>query len=676
MTTDYHVAFPVGTAANAAEVESRFASLDAGIGVAWTRGDDALSIAVPNNAELVAARGPYPSVAARFEALVLSGGNVATKANGASVAGQKVLTVDDPTGFIVGAYVTYLLNNTTLEGNLIASIQPGVSLTLTTNIGTGGVLDDTPISMISISEYLAAQAIPHAGTLMLPQTMEYSNRQTYYPEAYGAGGADDTVAFENMFAAIRARSAGRTKNALIELEPGANYTISGSLNLTDMEAVEIDGKSFLTTITYADADATATNRVLFDCIGSARLTFKNFTVTGDSTNVPAVAFSLGRSTTAVTGTDSGQITFERIAIKGFWSKAGIYNTGAELVKLSQVWITVSGPDTAGTKFGVLISDANDLSIGSEYATHSIYYSPTCPWIENCSVGGGGGWSTGTFIPFSLRHANSGAMRDSYAYTYASMPCVRFHGTTTGFVIDNLLCEGSPDKSIWFAEYSGAESIIDVSLRNVQFGGYANHGIYSDAAISLYFLTVENCTGFKTATSTSKIKFLGTVQSSNIDKWWTFVNGTMEFADLYYSRLRTKLQTLTITAGSGNEIFSDQSGNDTYRHLTSNLRVGAIGTTGLAQLSSILVASSASPWAPGTLADGAAASTSIGLNDCDDNGQWFCQAAYPALGQVAANVLLSAWPGNGVVVVSLLNKTGGNITPSGTLYVTAMKITAA
>lgn len=152
MTTDYHT--PILSvppqAANAATVNGPLGQLDAGIGQAYAVADSALSFAVNNNAELVAARSPYPSLDARLDALVLTGGNVSTTTNGVSAAGQNVLTVHSTTGFVVGANVGYPLAGGGLEGNTIASINAGVSLVLTINIGTGGVLSDMPVSLIDV----------------------------------------------------------------------------------------------------------------------------------------------------------------------------------------------------------------------------------------------------------------------------------------------------------------------------------------------------------------------------------------------------------------------------------------------------------------------------------------------------------------------------------------------
>lgn len=147
--------------------------------------------------------------------VILAGGNVATKASGVSAAGQKTLTVDSTTGFIVGAYVTYLLNGTTLEGNTIASINAGVSLVLGTNIGAtpaGGVLDDSYISMISISEYQAANAIHHGSTdLTLPQTIDILGDNAFRADAYPS--------LTDLFAAVASAGGG-----VVAFAAGKTYT--------------------------------------------------------------------------------------------------------------------------------------------------------------------------------------------------------------------------------------------------------------------------------------------------------------------------------------------------------------------------------------------------------------------------------------------------------------------
>lgn len=115
--------------------------------------DDAMSFAVNNNAELSAARGGYANLDERLDAMVFGSGIVATQANGAASAGQKIVVVDTTTGFLAGAYVGYLVGGTTVEYNRIATINSPTQFTLTTNIGAGGILDNTYIQVVSIAEY-------------------------------------------------------------------------------------------------------------------------------------------------------------------------------------------------------------------------------------------------------------------------------------------------------------------------------------------------------------------------------------------------------------------------------------------------------------------------------------------------------------------------------------------
>lgn len=103
--------------------------------------------------EVTAARGGYDNIDSRLDAMVLGSGIVSTQANGAANAGQKVVTVDSTTGFLAGAYVGYLLNGTTIEYNQIDTVDSGTQLTLITNIGTGGILNNGYIQVVSLEDY-------------------------------------------------------------------------------------------------------------------------------------------------------------------------------------------------------------------------------------------------------------------------------------------------------------------------------------------------------------------------------------------------------------------------------------------------------------------------------------------------------------------------------------------
>lgn len=653
MTTTYHDAITAGAAANAATFNAPLSQIDTQL--------------TATQAEITTARSGYASLDGRLSALVLAGGNVATLANGAASAGQKVVTVDSTTGFVAGAYVAYALNGGNVEYNSVDAVNSATQLTMDTNIGTGGILDNTYIAMISASEYQAANAINHSDDLTLRQTVAYLARDAYMPEAYGAVGdgvTDDTAAWQAMLTAIKARS-GTSKRALVQMRVGANYLITDSLDCTNVFDIVFDGGSMETTITYADDNATATNRVLFDCLGSGWLTFRNFKVIGDTTDIPAVAISFGRSNTSE---NAGTNLVERVYIYGYWSLAAIYAISAELTTIRNVWVLANGPDTNTTKYGLYISTKNDLSVGSA-VTRSATESSACQWISNCNVGTTN-LVDSRFIPIYLHGVGSAAIRDSYVYTYDSMPAVKIAGNNDGVVIDNLLVEGAPDKSIHFAAYSGGGTISDVTLHNCAFGAYANNGIYSDAGTTVRRLSVAGCTGGKTGTSNSYITFAGDVENSDIAGWWTYTAGGVTAANFYYSRLRVSSHTLTISNAAGSEIKTDATGADHYQHFQTNVRIGTVGATNLAQIRDIRTASKS--WAPGEIADNGDAGTYVGCAGVTRSDAWFCMAHYAGLDGYNSWEI-AAVAGDGAIGVTVVNRTGGAVTPTGTLSVVAWRI---
>lgn len=431
MTTTYHTAIAAGAAGNASVFNAPLGQLDAILG-------DALSYGVNNNAELVAARSPYASLDARLDALVLTGGNVATKANGASTAGQKVLTVDATTGFVVGAYVTYLLSGTTLEGNTIASIQAGVSLTLGTNIGTGGVLDDSYISMISISEYQAAQAIPHAGTLMLPQTMEYANGNVVNANAYGASpSASAAVNSAAIQAAIDAAGAG-----VVLLPDFGTYDFNTCLDLTGhTEGCTLRGQHWNGTFLRY----TGTGGNCIDLTASAYVKLENFTLATNGT--PEVGILMGR---LAAGNSAGNHRITNVLVTGPYSKAGIYSLSSEVNILDNVHVY----QTATAGYAYYHSDTNDLSATSAYQTlTALANNATTTTI----IGG-------VFVNW---HASGG-------------PVMHFKNTTNLNITGTYLhANGTP--ALGLLSFEGALSSVYAS--GIRQEGTASYGVYVDGTMT-------------------------------------------------------------------------------------------------------------------------------------------------------------------------------------------------
>lgn len=174
MTTNYHTPITTGAAANASVVNAPMATLDAQIGILDAQ------------------------VAAIFASAILSGAAV-TLTNGAANAAQKVVTVDSSTAFVAGCYVEYLLVGGVLERNVVDTVDSPTQLTLITNIGTGGIANNTAIAVIPRGLYTAGVGVYNA--------LNYG--------AVGNGVTDDTTAIQAALSA-----AGTAGNGTVLLAPG------------------------------------------------------------------------------------------------------------------------------------------------------------------------------------------------------------------------------------------------------------------------------------------------------------------------------------------------------------------------------------------------------------------------------------------------------------------------
>ena len=207
MTTNYHTALPTGEAANSANVNAPLAGLDAAL----------------------------TNLDARLDAVEAAGysvvtGNVATLSNGAAAGGQKSITVDSSAGFLVGGRIGYVRNDgqATVEYNTLAAIPDATHLTCADNLGSGGIADNSYISLIPASEYQATQSTNHdSGYAMTLQRALVNGgagvRNALNYGARGDGTTDDSTA---LAAAISAANAGDT----VLLPPGRTFRANITLN--------------------------------------------------------------------------------------------------------------------------------------------------------------------------------------------------------------------------------------------------------------------------------------------------------------------------------------------------------------------------------------------------------------------------------------------------------------
>lgn len=183
MSTTYHTAITTGAAANATTLNAPLAQLDAAL------------ITVAAQAQAVT------------NTVLLSGAAV-TQANGAANAGQKVVTVDDASIFVAGCVVEYTLAGGTLETNTVDTVDNGTQITLTANIGTGGIPDNGPVAVVPKGFYNAKVG-------------------TYNVHDYGALGDDATDDTTALQAAINAAHTGRG----VVFLPKGTYKVTGGLTL-------------------------------------------------------------------------------------------------------------------------------------------------------------------------------------------------------------------------------------------------------------------------------------------------------------------------------------------------------------------------------------------------------------------------------------------------------------
>lgn len=649
MSTIYHtpiVAVP-NQLADAALWNSRFSSLDTGI-------DDAMSFGVNNNAELAAARSPYASLDERLDAITFGyvGGNIATLTNGAASAGQKVVTVDSTTGFLAGAYVAYELVGGTVEYNTIDTIDSPTQLTLDTNIGTGGIADNSYIGMISVSEYQAANAIPHGtNALTLPLAIQYANGGRFHVAAYGAyPGAAQSVNTAGINAAISdAKAAG---GGTVQLDAGT-YAYDGCLDLCDTSNVHLLGAGgFNATV----LECHNTGGAAIEIIGSNRIRIEDIEIVGHATDVPAIGIWTGRST-APSGSNTYGIWCERVFVNGSFTLAAWYNNGCESVQLfgSHCYMT-----NATCKAGVMHDWENTAGTGDtanaltpEHATISIQYVQALGLIFNSFL-----TCADTAVAFSpvyiVNETGYVHLRDTYVTAYGK-PMYYMLGTGYLVVHDDYV-EGTPTYIV-HGDYHAGDS------NNFTFHLSGCSGPASSSGSSLYFdddTTVNNSL-IERSNYIDDLRF-SVINASRIEHWCDYAAGVnpalvvatrssncyfeIEYADTY-SNADPKNTTIVYN--------SDIYGGYT---LLPGLAVDtrAPGATAQAVIRKMLFGTKT--WTPSSTADGAMTYTDVTVTGALPGDMCIAEMG----GAVDAGMVISTHTFSDSVRVTVFNKSGGAWNP--------------
>lgn len=238
MSENHHVPIVVGAPGNAATVNAPLGALDAAItaeAVARAGGDSGFAAA------LDAASGGYPSLDARLDAFSLVGaGSAWTQANGGSSSGQKVIAVDDASGFSAGMNVIYQLTDGSFETNVIASIGAN-NITHVTNLSQN-VVDDAPFVFYPDWAKEMAAAPESNQTLLPADAMRSATQRVFNVLDYIPGGAPDgtTDNTAHIQAAIDAAEAAGHGRVVIP-RTAANYRVSGTGWTVTSDDIEIVG---------------------------------------------------------------------------------------------------------------------------------------------------------------------------------------------------------------------------------------------------------------------------------------------------------------------------------------------------------------------------------------------------------------------------------------------------
>lgn len=204
--------------------------------------------------------------------LVAAGGLAPTTLASGATGGATSIVVASASGFVVGSYITILLDSGAIHNTTVTAI---VSTTLTLAVALpSAAASGKHVSQVPAEVALARDAINRSGSLTLAQALDYAAFDVFNVLAYGAlgdGTTDDATAIQ---AALTAGAA--ATKSIILFPAGKTYKISTSLTLPkDLSGfMVLSGYGATIKLTSAAPRFLTFNRSADD------ETFKNFLVQG------------------------------------------------------------------------------------------------------------------------------------------------------------------------------------------------------------------------------------------------------------------------------------------------------------------------------------------------------------------------------------------------------------
>ncbi len=387
MTTNHHTVIGTGAAANASVFNSPLAQLDT---------------AITSNATSITG---LSSTVTTLQNSIILGGAAVTLTNGAASAAQKVVTVDSSAQFVAGCYVEYTLVGGVVERNTVDTVDSSVQITLITNIGTGGIADNSPVAVIPVGFYNASHGVHNARDF----------------GATGDGTTDDQPALEAAWAAL---ADGETL-----VLPAGIYAVADTVAWQSANNITILAHN--ATI-KAKTGVSFANKAVLDMAGSGYCNVVGLRIDcALASNKPAAGLVLGRAGGVPGG---GANKFDNCWFTGNYTFAVVYNIGSELTSFwhCRFLTNVGGIPTYYT------SSTDDATLAENTTSNVCNRFYDCTFLDYSSA------ATGQVLIEAQGVTKELSFRDCYMYMGGGGNVIALLGTGAsmyGLVIDNVRVEG-------------------------------------------------------------------------------------------------------------------------------------------------------------------------------------------------------------------------------------------